>query len=91
MDNAGERQVTKEWTGRGRSETSHPERGQAGQWVSRWAQAASGGVLTLTPRDFLLLPPQQVGFFKRQYKEMMEGANGQTAPENGTGDPQVAQ
>nr|2LUV_A Chain A, Integrin alpha-X [Homo sapiens] len=29
----------------------------------------------------------KVGFFKRQYKEMMEEANGQIAPENGTQTP----
>uniref|UniRef100_A0A8C5KE67 VWFA domain-containing protein n=1 Tax=Jaculus jaculus TaxID=51337 RepID=A0A8C5KE67_JACJA len=33
----------------------------------------------------------KVGFFKRQYKEMIEEVNGQIASENGASDPQVAQ
>ncbi|XP_008591417.1 PREDICTED: integrin alpha-X [Galeopterus variegatus] len=33
----------------------------------------------------------KAGFFKRRYKEMMEEANGQVAPENATSDSQLAQ
>ncbi|KAI4551641.1 hypothetical protein MJT46_017893 [Ovis ammon polii x Ovis aries] len=47
-----------------------------------------GGLLLLALITALLY---KVGFFKRQYREMMEGANKQTVPENETGDPQVAQ
>ncbi|XP_044792216.2 integrin alpha-X isoform X2 [Bubalus bubalis] len=47
-----------------------------------------GGLLLLALITALLY---KVGFFKRQYKEMMEGANKQSVPENETGDPQAAQ
>lgn len=48
-----------------------------------------GGLLLLA---LITATLYKVGFFKRQYKEMMEEAHGQTAPENGTQDPpQVAQ
>ena len=83
MDGAGKGQVCEEWSG--------SEGPGWWPWHLRWAWAASGGVLTRSPSQFLLLPPQQVGFFKRQYKEMTEGANGQIVPPNGTGDPQMAQ
>nr|XP_019572762.1 PREDICTED: integrin alpha-X-like [Rhinolophus sinicus] len=48
-------------------------------------------VLNCSVADCLRATLYKVGFFKRQYKEMMEEANGQTAPENGTPNPQVAQ
>uniref|UniRef100_A0A8D2EZG8 Integrin alpha-X-like third Ig-like domain-containing protein n=1 Tax=Theropithecus gelada TaxID=9565 RepID=A0A8D2EZG8_THEGE len=45
------------------------------------------GAVTRLDRGPLGLHPRcsvEVGFFKRQYKQMMEEANGQIAPENGT-------
>ncbi|XP_021501487.2 integrin alpha-X isoform X1 [Meriones unguiculatus] len=47
-----------------------------------------GGLLLLA---LITAALYKAGFFKRQYKEMMEEANGQFASENGTSDPQVAQ
>ncbi|XP_036889541.1 integrin alpha-X isoform X1 [Sturnira hondurensis] len=47
-----------------------------------------GGLLLLALFTAVLY---KVGFFRRQYKEMMEEASGQAAPENGTSDPQGGQ
>lgn len=47
-----------------------------------------GGLLLLA---LITAALYKAGFFKRQYKEMMEEANGQFVSENGTSDPQVAQ
>ncbi|XP_040609474.1 integrin alpha-X isoform X2 [Mesocricetus auratus] len=47
-----------------------------------------GGLLLLA---LITAALYKAGFFKRQYKEMMEEANGQIVSENGTSDPQVAQ
>ncbi|KAM6166274.1 integrin alpha-X [Erethizon dorsatum] len=47
-----------------------------------------GGLLLLA---LITVSLYKAGFFKRQYKEMMEEANGQVVPENETSDPQVVQ
>ncbi|XP_029335625.1 integrin alpha-X isoform X2 [Mus caroli] len=47
-----------------------------------------GGLLLLAIITAILY---KAGFFKRQYKEMLEEANGQFVSENGTPTPQVAQ
>ncbi|XP_016073128.1 PREDICTED: integrin alpha-X-like [Miniopterus natalensis] len=44
-----------------------------------------GGLLLLA---LITAALYKAGFFKRQYKEMMADANGPSAPENGTSDPQ---
>nr|XP_015851387.2 integrin alpha-X isoform X1 [Peromyscus maniculatus bairdii] len=47
-----------------------------------------GGLLLLA---LITAALYKAGFFKRQYKEMLEEANGQIASDNRTSDPQVAQ
>ncbi|XP_029414902.1 integrin alpha-X isoform X2 [Nannospalax galili] len=47
-----------------------------------------GGLLLLA---LITATLYKTGFFKRQYKEMMEEANGQVVPENGAPDHQVSQ
>ncbi|GAB1292759.1 Integrin alpha-X [Apodemus speciosus] len=47
-----------------------------------------GGLLLLVLITAVLY---KAGFFKRQYKEMLEEATGQFVSENGTPTPQVAQ
>ncbi|XP_021093187.1 integrin alpha-X [Heterocephalus glaber] len=64
------------------------EKYEAHDPVPLLAGSCVGGLLLLA---LITASLYKAGFFKRQYKEMMEEANGQVGPENETSDPQAVQ